>query len=432
MKQRRSDTPQRKPRRRWRWHIPPAILHGPETLEGTELLDEVKGAKGLVLWQALRDVTLWSGIEQPADRAGLFAPGAGERRREGVRSIGGSEIDSQLETLTGLLDDPEGATSEAVTGACGEIATWAEENALPATALAFAQAGALASRTNAAAGLRVGKLARKKGEDARAETWFRRTIGLARQAKDWDSYASAFIALGNLYIRRGNLPVARHLHIRALRAARRHSLRNTQAMALHDLFVIAIEMGQVKEATAHARGAFEAYGPRHRRIPVFAHDVAYFWTTQGYFEPALAVFEALFPVLNGAAHQICAVGNIARAAGGVGKREVFSRAQEQMDELLQKEEAREYAARALLDVARGGATLGEWSAAENAARMAQEIAAERQEARVLAVAETILDAVRNERAAEFAVAARAELARDEADALAADLVRSLKEMSAAG
>ena len=32
-------TPVRKPRRRWRWHVPPALVHGNESLEGSELLE---------------------------------------------------------------------------------------------------------------------------------------------------------------------------------------------------------------------------------------------------------------------------------------------------------------------------------------------------------------------------------------------------------
>lgn len=429
---RSSDSPQRKPRRRWRWHVPPAILHGPETLEGTQVLDEVKGEIGLLLWQSLRDVTLWSSIDPPEKREALFAATAGERRRALLGHAEEAGVGEPMQLLARLVEDPAKAEPEEVMGACREVSEWAEAEGLLATALAFAQAAALASPRTGAAGLRVGKLARKKGEDARAETWFRRTIGLSRQGKDWASYAEAFIALGNLYVRRGSLPVARHLHIRGLRAARRHSLRELQAGALHDLFGIALELGEAREAEAHARAAFDAYGPEHPRVPMLAHDVAYFWMTLGHFEPSLAVFQALLPEIRKPSARICVVGDIARAAGGAGERETFERAQAQLEELLREPESGEYAARALLELAHGAASLGEWSTAEQAARQAQELAGERQEAQVREVAQGILEAIQGERAVETARAGGERVQREEIDALAADFVRSLTEHSAAG
>jgi tetratricopeptide (TPR) repeat protein len=263
MKQRRPDSKPKRPRARWRWHVPPAILHGQEALEGTELLDEVEGHLGLALWQSLRDVTLWASFdpldqqvsrdpkerekqeekrrtERDRDRAGLFAPTAAERRSELLRAIcPESEVRAPLATFAAMLEDPVGSTSDAVARACHEISQWADEGGLPATALAFAQAASLASPANAAAGFRVGQLARKKGETARAETWFRRTIGLARQAKDWVSYSEAFLALGDLYLRRGKRPTAEHLYVRGRRAAKRHSLH-----ALEQRAVTALSGGQ--------------------------------------------------------------------------------------------------------------------------------------------------------------------------------------------
>lgn len=430
MKQPRSDAPQRKPRRRWRWHIPPAILHGPETLEGTLVLEEVESEKGLLLWQAARDVTLWSSVEPVEKREGLFAAEAGERRREVLGRVDVGELKEAMETLARMLESPAQADSEEVRSACEEVSRWAEENGLAATALAFAQAGALAAPRHAAAGLRVGVLARDRGEDARAETWFRRTIGLARQSKDWESYSRAFISLGNLYVRRGNLPVARHLHIRALRAARRHSFREIQGKALHNLFGIALEMGRPKEAESYARAALEAYGPEHPGVPLLAHDVAYFWTTLGHFSPALSVFQALLPVIRKPKHRVAVLGNLARAAGGTGDRETYEEAKARVWEMTDDAEAREYAARALLGVAHGASSVGEWSEAERAARAAQEIAEERQEARVQHQTEVVLEAVRSERSAEAAAAGGVDA--EDVDALAADFVRSLREHSAAG
>jgi tetratricopeptide (TPR) repeat protein len=469
MKQPRPAAKQKKQRRRWRWHIPPAILQGEEKLEGMELLGELQAnptveidrETGLVLWQSLRDVTLWASFDtmgQPgaqhaeeeekdkgkqrstrdyrptvADRAGLFSPEAVERRNASLAKIDPElGITAPLQVLAGLLEDPLGTPQEAVTAACGEISQWAEEHEILATALAFAQAAALASPRDPVTGLRVGKLARKKGENARAETWFRRTVGLARQAKDWASYAEAFLWLGNLYVQRGSFPVAQHLFIRSLRAAKRHSLRGIQGGALHDLFGVAVETGRITEAAGYARRAFEAYGPEHPRIPALAHDVAYFWLTLGHFEPALSVFQALLPEIHSPANRMVVLGNLARAAGGVGDRELFTETHREVRKIAGTGEVQDHVARALLDAAHGAASLGEWEVAEETARAAYEAAVERQEGRVQITAESLLEAVGNERAAELVgtSAVRAGLA-EEVDAFASELVQSLREQTAA-
>ena len=430
MKTRQSDKPQRKPRKRWRWHIPPAILHGEETLEGTEMLEEVTGETGVLLWQSLRDVTLWSGAA-PENRAGLFSPGAGEARRQVLKSTKAEpEIRAPLDTLAELVENPGEIAEETVTAACREISQWAEGAGRLAVALAFAQAGALASPKNAAAGLRVGKLARNKGENARAETWFRRTVGLARQAKDWESYSRAFVGLGNLYVQRGNFSVARHLHIRALRAAKRHSMRSLQGKALHDLFGIAVEMEQRKEAESLARAAYDAYGPEDPRIPALAHDVAYFWTTLGHFGPALSVFQALLPEIRDPSDRMCIAGSLARAAGGAGESGIFAEARQDVEQLLSEPGAGEIAARALLDLARGAASLGDWDVVERAVGRAREIAEEREEARVLAMADSIMEAAKSGRAVEEKAGGE-KVDMEEVEMLAADFIRSLRERTAA-
>src|SRR5687767_11874100 len=77
----RSSTTRPRGRRRnisRRWCIPPAILREPdETLEASQILEEFKGDLGLLLWNSLRDVTLWSSID-PERRDGLFTTEAAQ------------------------------------------------------------------------------------------------------------------------------------------------------------------------------------------------------------------------------------------------------------------------------------------------------------------------------------------------------------------
>ena len=431
MKQpRRPDAPPRKPRRRWRWHVPPAIVHGAEALEGTEILTEYTGELGLVLWQAVRDISLWSSVTPPENRAGLFGPNAGKRR---AASLAAADPDAAvapaLATVARILEDPAGTSSEQVMLACREIAQWADSRGTLATSLAFAQAAAFACPGNAASGLRVGQIARRRGEFARSETWFRRTIGLARQARDWASYAEAFLSLSNLYMMRGNLPVAKQLAIRSYRAAKRHSLRNVLAGSLHDLFAIAVLGEQHEEAESLARATFEAYDPENPRVPPFAHDVAYFWASRGPFAPALSVFQALRPHIKAPIDQFGILGSIARAAGGAGDREAFDGVREEIWRAVRASEHPLAEPNILMDLAKGAASLGEWAQAEEAARTAEELATARQLGQVAIDAESVLEAVRSERRME---ARRAAEVPAEIDGLATDIVRTLDEFAAVG
>jgi len=419
-------TPVRKPRRRWRWHVPPALVHGNESLEGTELLEEFSGAAGLVLWQSMRDATLWAGAREPAERAGLFHPGAHEARLRQIDEAGlDAALDAPLRVLASISRDPEAIREEEILSACRDIASWAEAQEKLGTAVAMAQAGALAAPTNAAAGYRVGQLTRDKGELARAESWFRRVIGLGRQAKDWASYAEAFLGLGNLYLKRGNAPAARRFIIRGLRAARRHGLRDIIARAQHDLFVIAVNAAPPAEALEHARAAFKAYGPTHVKLPVLAHDLAYFWMERGRFAQALSVFQGLLPHITRPWERMQTVADIGRAAGGAGNRPVFDEAWEELWNFAGDWHTRPAAAQALLDLSRGAASLKDWARAERAATTARDVAARKEEMKVAMEAESLLDSVSRKRNLEAPHPAAGAEEEAENEGLAADVNRAL-------
>lgn len=413
----------RKPRRRWRWHVPPALTHGGESLEGAPVLDEVQGPLGLLLWETYRDVVLWSGTP-PEEREGLFAAGAHAARMRELDGVGAdAALERGLRGAASVVADPGGAQEADVMAACRAVSDWAEQRTLLATAVTLATAAALASPTHAGAAFRVGQLARRNGENARAETWFRRAIGLGRQAKDWASYAEAFMGLGNLYKQRGNFPVARRFHIRGLRAARRHALRDIQARALHDLFTIAVETSPPAEAQELARLAFRAYGPRHPKLPALAHDVAYFWMGQGRFEPALDVFRAVLPHFVDPGERLLCAGNLGRAAGAVGDRATFEEAWEQVWNADDREKLWA-SAQAMLELAHGASSLRDWPRAEKAAEAARDLAQKRGQGQVVILGDTVLDAVRRKRGMEAPVPAP-DAAEDTQD-LAADFVRSLR------
>ena len=414
----------RKPRRRWRWHVPPARVGGGESLEGAQVLDEVQGPLGLLLWETYRDVALWAST--PAeDRQGLFADGAGAARTAQLQAVGADPVlERVLRGAAVVVSNPAGAEEEEVMAACRQAADWAEQRGLLATAVTLATAAALAAPAHAGAAFRVGQIARRKGEGARAETWFRRAIGLGRQAKDWASYAEAFLGLGGLYRQRGNYPAARRFLIRGLRAARRHALRDLTARVLHEMFTIAGETGTPAEAQELARQAFRAYGPRHPRLPVLAHDVAYFWMGQGRFEPALQVFRAVLPHLVDRGERIACAGNVGRAAGATGDRGGFDEAWEQVWAAAEEWGRQELAPQALLELAHGASSLRDWARAERAAEAAREAGQRHGAGQVVIETEAVLDAARRKRGLEQP--AEPSEAGEDTEDLAAEFVRSLR------
>jgi tetratricopeptide (TPR) repeat protein len=430
MRKPRLSPPVRRTRRRWR--VPPAITHGDEAFEGAAILEEFQGRLGLVLWQSVRDVSLWASA--PEDRRGeLFSSGAEQRRHAAIRAEGMEPaLGTSLLEVSELLGNPRALTGELTARACLQVVQWADDRGCTATALAFAQSAAFAAPFDAATAYTVALLARRRAEHARAESWFRRTVALARQSGDWAAYSLAFLGLGNLYMQRGNYPAARRFYVRALRAARRHALHSAAGMTFHDLFVLATLTGRADEAERFARGAYDEYGSDHPRLPALAHDVGFFWMEQGYHARALPIFLALLPHLTRSAERPVVLANIARAAGATGDRPRFEDAWSQVWEGIDDGEAREGAAEALVDLARGAAGLADWERAEKAAARALEVATGRGEAKARLSAETVLESARGRTATEASPVPGREAAADEADALAAELVRSLSQASAAG
>lgn len=414
---------QRAPRR---WRTPPPLTRGSETLEGMDILREVGGEAGILLWQAYRNVMFWATAE-PAERGKLFSAEAGQKRMtELLDAAIPTDLLEPLVAVGRMLSTPESTTDEAVAEACGAVAKWAERNGYEATSLSFTQAAALATPRSATLSLAVGQIARRRGELARAETWFRHAIMVARQTGDWASYSRAYLSLGNMLMRRGNLPSAYRMHIKALRAARRKGIVKIQGEALHDMFVISHEMGRFEQAEDYVRMAYRAYGPDHPRLPALAHDIAYIWMERGFFARALPIFQALEARFSTPVDRIALVSSIARAAGGAGQREVFRKAWIEVMRMAREQSAEAVLPAAVLELAEGAASLGEWDRAEQAAEQAFKAATERGQGKVQHRAEALLQAIRNDRIVEKRVAHEAAATTAKADTLANELVRSLE------
>jgi tetratricopeptide (TPR) repeat protein len=381
-----------------RSRIPAAITRGAETLPGAPILDEVSGDLGVVLWRSVRNVALWASTP-PASRGGLFAgAAAGVREDDLARLEVDPELVAPLSVMVRLLESPGGMELIRVVNACRRASMWAEQRGYLATALEWAQAAANAAPESAALAYAVGRIARRRAEYDRAESWYARAIVQARRSSDWRTYATAYSGLGNMAVQKGNFPWAKRAYLRCLNAAERHGLEDLQGATYHSLFVTEIETGAGPEADVLAERAFRALGPGHPTVPRLAYDVAYHWMLEGLCEEALRVGMTLERHFESPAERVLVLGLVARSAGGVGDRRVFAGARARLDALVAAG-AEDAAARGLLGVAYGAASLSDWPLAEEYGDRALELATERREGRVVMAAEAALDFVRSRQAA---------------------------------
>jgi tetratricopeptide (TPR) repeat protein len=357
------------------------------------IVEEVAGGLGVVLWRCARDVVLWASTPA-ARRSGLFTGTAAERRTRQLEALSiDPELAAPLAVMARMLESPAAIPERLLVNACRRLALWAEQQGHLATALEFMQAGALVAPESAALAYAVGRLARRRAEYDRAESWYVRGIVQARRAEDHRVYARSYAGLGTLYLQRGNLPAARRAFLRCLKAASRHGHADLQGTAYHDLFLTELETGAGPECEVLAENALAAFGSNSGAIARLAFDVAYHWILLGRFAAALRVAQALSPYFDGASEQALVLSMTARSAGGVGDRATFSRAAERLNALLQSGAGADSAPRALLGLAYGAASLADWQAALGFVQGAIEAARERSEGKILIMAEAALDSI---------------------------------------
>ena len=369
----RNSTPGPRPRRRnasRRWCIPPAILREPgETLEASQILAEIPDDLGLLLWNSVRDVTLWAAVP-PERREGLFSAEAAPKRLAALQASGvRPELEVPLTTLAAVVGSPATASPEVVTLVCLEVARWARAGNAWGTAIAYAQAAALASPEEPSAAYAVGSLARDWGRSARAETWLRRCIGLARRGRDWESYARAYVDLGEIYAARGIAHTARRYFTQAMRAARRHGLLQVRGTALHGLFMLSVAEGELDEAERQAKAAMRAYGRGHPRLGELLREVAALWVARESYGRAIPVLQKLLAARSTGPQRALTLAVLARAAAGTGERRLYEEAWSTAWALIDRPSMAGEDPRPLLELARAAAHLRDWVRVEQATRL---------------------------------------------------------------
>lgn len=407
----------------------PPLLSESEPFEGAALLREHPGALGAVLWKSLRDVCAWTDAT-PEERTSLFSAAAADARTAEVAGAAAEpELWAPLLVVQQLLAHPDHVNHPRLVHACRAIARWGERRGFTAVQLAFVQAAACLVPEHARLAYAVGRLSRDRGEYARAESWLRRAIRLAR-GNDWHTYALSYLSLGTLYQQLGNLPAARTVTIRGYRTSVRRRVRALQGPALHNLFVLAAEGADYARAHHYARAALKFYGTGHPRLPALAYDLGCVWFLSGNFDRALPVLEAVIPHLSDTAERALALANTARAAAGCGNASKFDHYWNLATSVADQNGDSSTAAEAWLNLARGAVSLRQRDRAELAAGRARELAYLLRLNQVQVEADAVLDSARApaRHAAQRQMEPPAALSG--ADELAREVVRSLEQVPA--
>ncbi len=345
-----------------RWCVPTALTRDPdEQLEGDRILNELRGELGILVWRIARDVVLWAETPQ-AHRAGLFSPEAPARRSRRLLDLDLPErLAAAADTLASQLAVPEKADQAVLTWACRQAARWAADHGASGTAIYYAQAGALCSPEDAVPALETGRLALAAGQISRSESWLRRTVALARRGHQWEAYARACLALGDLYHGAERSSRARSWYRRAYGAARRAGCREVGALAAHGVFRLAVARGDAAEAAGFAALAERACAPGQPGTARILLQVARYQIDSGRAHCAQHPINRVLRIVDslGEEEQLCAWSLAARAfaAGGQNAGRA-SRAWERAH-LLISSAAPETAIRSSIDLACAASLLGD-------------------------------------------------------------------------
>lgn len=417
------------PRRRSRPpRIPFLSLHPAERVRGLAILEE-NPDHGLLLWESYRNVGDWA-VTPRASRCSLFGPAAAECRTGQIACA--KRLDdgarSALEAIRDMVARPGGVRERTVALACRRLSAWAGEQGRPETQFYFAAAAGACLPADARQAYDAGRLARDMARWDTAEVWLEHAVAAAKRGRDRETQTLAVLGLGNLFYRQGFYRKARDTHLGALSLAGKYRLREYRGRALHDLFVIAVELNDVALAEAHAADALNAYGPSHPRLPALAHDIAYFWLERSCFSRASTVFRAVLPHFRkSSALHLRVLANIARATAGYGDVDEFDSLWAQAWSLTSDLESRATLAAALVDLAEGALSLADRERALCAANHALGVARARGEVDVCVRAEVVIAAAGSLIRPRKRLTAHIDHPTvSAADQLAADLVYSLE------
>lgn len=370
--------------------LPPPLLDGTSEHDGYPILDEHPEELAIALLKTSRSTRLMAAAGE--DTSDLFAAVSLGRRLRMLRDCGAEDnVRAALMVAAECLielDRPQLAI------ALADVAEWALKRGATGTALEFFQLTALLDERSAGPCREAGKLARARGDLPRAEMWFRHGIHRGRTSGDWASATWSMVGLSIVLRLRGSLSSAETWLMRALRRARRQSLQEVVAAAYHEMLAVAIRRESNRAVVRYGRQAIQAYRGDARSLAV-AHDIAVFWTVQGFYMEALSIFRSLPEDYGHPSDQVALAANIARCAGALHLRSEFDAAVVRTEALLVDPASRQMEALALGETAHGASDIGDYKLALNLATRALDLARQRSEAQLEMEMEVLLDQLHN-------------------------------------
>lgn len=354
MAQRKDDGPEK---RGARLHgIPPAppMRHGDgREVTGIDVLRDVHGDLGLMLWLALRRVEARVTGDPAAYDPNVTRPERPERERLLAASAEAIELVGALGTFALLYQLPTLVETRELMRACLQVHDWASERHLLHTAALFAEAAAYVDQDDPVAANAAARACRRAALNERSSIWYSRAFRLAVRKRSRRESIRALLGFGNLMYQMGRHEEARPVLETAARRAEHFGRRRQAAEAQHDLLAIASEAGTYASAERHVREALRLYPSSHPRLPYLVHDFGYLLSQYRLFSAALPLFQAVLPLISAPADRVLVWASIARASAGAGQRARAAEATEHSLRLVALYE--EHAAACFAHLCRGGA-----------------------------------------------------------------------------
>lgn len=324
-------------------------------------------ALAVEVWRALARVRLWAEGDVPNE--GLFSSRAMTRESMLRRDEAYAQSPEIADALRMLGPDSiVRADRNARLLACQEISAWAEERGYFKTAVQAAEAAAFCEPADPALANAAGRVCRHAGERGRAEVWYARGVGLARESQDRREYISAHLGIAAVLRDGGQHLRALRLIARAAKTAKRGGIRGKAAESFHEALSVTLLQRHFERATEFARRALETYPVRHQRLPAFVYDVAFLMVSQGLYGIALQLLTQTADKISLPHERMIVIGTLARAAGGAGSRERYKDA---LRKVLEAAPAfQTIAAGPMYSCALGAQLLGEWDEAKDLTRVA--------------------------------------------------------------
>ncbi|HEX6036789.1 hypothetical protein [Longimicrobium sp.] len=362
-----------------------------------EVVKRLDGARGPVLFQALRYVYEWSrGTADEAARTRLegrpVSVAARELMDDATEEV--PELAGAFETFAALRESPAEIAPARVGGACRGVAAWAEERSLITVAAHFAEAAAYADTESPECANDAGRLCRRAALNERAALWFDRAFYAARRLKRRREMIRALLGYGSLAKNMGHMDAALDAYERAARLARRTRRRKQAAEAYHDLLAITAEIGPFEHAEMHALTAAQLYPATHPYLPALAHDWAFLLVRIRHYTPALPLLRLALLRIERPGIRALVWSTLAWAAGGAQRAPQFEEAEREALALVAKYD--EYAPAVYIHLAEGARRIGRWTDATAYSAAAERASAERGAAMLEVEARELLQAIKDQ------------------------------------